>query len=151
ESNHAKELIEDFMVAANGTVARFLKAKGYAFIRRILRTPEAGDRLVLLAGGFGGRLPAPPDARALDAFLRARRAAEPDTFPDLSLAVVKLLGSGGYAVDGAEGTGHFALAVDEYTHSTAPNRRYPALLTQRVLKAALEGKASPYSHGELGS
>jgi VacB/RNase II family 3'-5' exoribonuclease len=151
ESNHAKELIEDFMVAANGVVARYLAGKGYAFIRRILRTPERWDRIVLLARELGERLPVQPDALALDAFLRRRRAAEPDTFPDLSLAVVKLLGSGEYAVDGPEGTGHFALAVEEYTHSTAPNRRYPDLLTQRVLKAALEGKPSPYSRGELAS
>src|SRR5262249_44046063 len=148
ESNHAKELIEDFMVAANGVVARFLKAKGFAFIRRILRTPERWDRIVLLAREFGERLPAQPDALALDAFLRKRRDADPDTFPDLSLAVVKLLGSGEYAVDGPEGTGHFALAVEDYTHSTAPNRRYPDLITQRLLKAALAGNPPPYSRAE---
>jgi exoribonuclease-2 len=151
ESNHAKELIEDFMVAANGVVARFLKARGFAFIRRILRTPERWDRIVLLARQFGDRLPGAPDALALDAFLRNRRAADPDTFPDLSLAVVKLLGSGEYAVDGPHETGHFALAVDEYTHSTAPNRRFPDLVTQRVLKAALSSKPSPYSHEELAA
>src|SRR4030095_9955528 len=100
ESNVAKELIEDFMVAANGVVARYLKDKGYAFVRRILRTPERWDRIVLLARQLRERLPAQRDALALDAFLRRRRAAEPDTFPDLSLAVVKLLGSGEYAVDG---------------------------------------------------
>lgn len=151
ESNHAKELIEDFMVAANGVVARFLKSKGVAFIRRILRTPERWDRIVLLARQFGERLPSQPDALALDAFLRRRRAAEPDTFPDLSLAVVKLLGSGEYAVDGPEGTGHFALAVEDYTHSTAPNRRYPDLVTQRLLKASLNGNPSPYSRAELAA
>jgi exoribonuclease-2 len=149
ESNHAKELIEDFMVAANGVVARFLKARGFAFIRRILRTPERWDRIALLARQFGDRLPGAPDALALDAFLRKRRAADPETFPDVSLAVVKLLGSGEYAVDGPDGTGHFALAVDEYTHSTAPNRRFPDLVTQRVLKAALASKPSPYSGEEL--
>jgi exoribonuclease-2 len=151
ESNHAKELIEDFMVAANGVVARFLKGRGFAFIRRILRTPERWDRIVLLARQFGERLPPQPDALALDAFLRKRRDAEPDTFPDLSLAVVKLLGSGEYAVDGPEGTGHFALAVEDYTHSTAPNRRYPDLVTQRVLKAALSERPSPYGRGELAA
>ena len=151
ESNHAKELIEDFMVAANGVVARFLKSKGVAFIRRILHTPERWDRIVLLARQFGERLPSQPDALALDAFLRKRRAAEPDTFPDLSLAVVKLLGSGEYAVDGPEGTGHFALAVEDYTHSTAPNRRYPDLVTQRLLKASLNGNPSPYSRAELAA
>jgi exoribonuclease-2 len=150
-SNHAKELIEDFMVAANGVVARFLKDNGYAYIRRILRTPERWDRIVLLARQYGERLPAQPDALALDAFLRKRRDVEPDTFPDLSLAVVKLLGSGEYAVDGAGGSGHFALAVDQYTHSTAPNRRYPDLVTQRVLKASLAGRRSPYEHGELAA
>jgi exoribonuclease-2 len=148
-SNPAKELIEDFMVAANGVVARFLKGKDYAFIRRILRTPERWDRIALLAREYGERLPKQPDALALDAFLRKRRDADPDTFPDLSLAVVKLLGSGEYAVDGAAGAGHFALAVDQYTHATAPNRRYPDLVTQRVLKAALAGRPSPYGHGEL--
>jgi exoribonuclease-2 len=150
-SNHAKELIEDFMVAANGVVARFLKDKGYAFIRRILRTPERWDRIVLLARQFGERLPKEPDAPALDAFLRKRRDADPDTFADLSLAIVKLLGSGEYAVDGPDGAGHFALAVEQYTHATAPNRRYPDLVTQRVLKAALAGKPSPYEQGELAA
>jgi exoribonuclease-2 len=150
-SNHAKELIEDFMVAANGVVARFLKDKGYAFIRRILRTPERWDRIVLLARQFGERLPKEPDAPALDAFLRKRRDADPDTFADLSLAIVKLLGSGEYAVDGPGGAGHFALAVEQYTHATAPNRRYPDLVTQRVLKAALAGKPSPYEQGELAA
>jgi len=139
------------MVAANGVVARFLKSKGFAFIRRILRTPERWDRIVLLARQFGERLPSQPDALALDAFLRKRRAAEPDTFPDLSLAVVKLLGSGEYAVDGPGGTGHFALAVEDYTHSTAPNRRYPDLVTQRLLKASLNGNPSPYSRAELAA
>lgn len=146
ESNHAKELIEDFMVAANGVVARFLKGKGYAFMRRVLPIPERWDRIALLARTVGERLPAQPDAVALNEFLRKRRAADPDTFADLSLAVVKLLGWGVYALDDA---GHFALAVDEYTHSTAPNRRYPDLATQRVLKAALAGRASPYSRAEL--
>jgi VacB/RNase II family 3'-5' exoribonuclease len=151
ESNRAKELIEDFMVAANGVVARFLKVEGFAFIRRILRTPERWDRIVLLAREHGELLPSHPDALALDAFLRKRRDADPDTFPDLSLAVVKLLGSGEYSVDGPEGTGHFALAVEDYTHSTAPNRRYPDLVTQRVLKSALSRTPTPYSNGELSA
>ncbi|MFO1305021.1 MAG: RNB domain-containing ribonuclease [Burkholderiales bacterium] len=148
ESNHAKELIEDFMVAANGAIARFLTGRGYAYLRRVLPIPERWDRIRILARANGGRLPAQPDAIALDAFLRERRAAEPDTFPDLSLSVIKLLGFGEYALDG---TGHFALAVDTYTHATAPNRRYPDLVTQRVLKAALSGGASPYARNELAA
>ncbi|MFO1312784.1 MAG: RNB domain-containing ribonuclease [Burkholderiales bacterium] len=148
ESNHAKELIEDFMVAANGAIARFLSDKGYAYMRRVLRIPERWDRIRMLARASGGRLPAQPDAIALDAFLRVQRAADPETFPDLSLAVIKLLGSGEYALDG---TGHFALAVDAYTHATAPNRRYPDLATQRVLKTALSGNPSPYSRSELAA
>jgi exoribonuclease R len=151
ESNVAKELIEDFMVAANGVVARYLADKGYAFVRRILRTPERWDRIVLLAREFGERLPAQPDAAALDAFLRTRKAAAPDVFPDLSLSVVKLLGAGEYALDGGGATGHFALAVEDYTHSTAPNRRYPDLITQRILKAALDGRPSPYTNTELAA
>ena len=151
ESNAAKELIEDFMVAANGVVARFLKAKGYAFVRRILRTPERWDRIVMLARELGERLPAQPDAAALDVFLRTRKAAAPDTFPDLSLSVVKLLGAGEYALDGGGATGHFALAVEDYTHSTAPNRRYPDLITQRIVKAAVEGTPSPYTNEELAA
>ncbi len=148
ESNHAKELIEDFMVAANGAIARFLSDKGYLYMRRVLPIPERWDRIRILARAHGGRLPAVPDAIALDAFLRAQRDAAPDTFPDLSLAVIKLLGSGEYALDG---TGHFALAVEAYTHATAPNRRYPDLATQRVLKAALAKTASPYSRAELAA
>ena len=151
ESNHAKELIEDFMVAANGVVARFLASKGLPSIRRVLRTPERWDRIVELAVASGGGLPATPDALALDAFLQARRKADPERFADLSLSVVKLLGSGEYALEvpGAPAPGHFALAVREYTHATAPNRRYPDLITQRIVKAALDGQRSPYTNAEL--
>jgi len=152
-SNRAKELIEDFMVAANGVVAAFLASRGIPSLRRVLPTPLRWDRIVALAAQAGEQLPALPDAVALDAFLQKRRAADPDRFADLSLAVVKLLGSGEYAlvVPGAPAPGHFALAVNEYTHSTAPNRRYPDLITQRIVKAALDGRRSPYGNDELES
>jgi VacB/RNase II family 3'-5' exoribonuclease len=150
-SNRAKELIEDFMVAANGVVAAFLASKAMPSLRRVLRTPSRWDRIVTLAAQAGERLPALPDAVALDAFLKKRQSADPDRFADLSLAIVKLLGSGEYALEvpGAPAPGHFALAVNEYTHSTAPNRRFPDLITQRIVKAALAGRRSPYSNAEL--
>ena len=151
EPNRAKELIEDFMVAANGVVARFLENKGVPSLRRILRTPERWNRIVALALQLGESLPAQPDARALNAFLAKRHAADPERFPDLSLCVVKLLGKGEYALKlpGKESVGHFGLAVSDYTHSTAPNRRFPDLITQRLLKATLEGSRLPYTDEEL--
>lgn len=151
--NRAKELIEDFMIAANGVTARFLAAKGLPSLRRVLRTPKRWDRIVALAARSGERLPDAPDAAALDRFLTRRRAADPLTFPDLSLAVVKLLGSGEYAVDvpGQPSPGHFGLAVKDYEHSTAPNRRFPDLVTQRLLKAALDGQPPPYGSDELAT
>ncbi len=151
EKNRAKELIEDFMIAANGVTARHLTAHGCPSLRRVLRTPERWDRIVELAGRLGDRLPAAPDARALEAFLARRRAADALGFPDLSLSVVKLLGSGEYVLDlpGRPPEAHFGLAVRDYTHSTAPNRRFPDLVTQRLLKAALAGRAAPYAEGEL--
>jgi VacB/RNase II family 3'-5' exoribonuclease len=149
--NRAKDLIEDFMVAANGVVARFLENKGVPSLRRILRTPERWSRIVALASQSGESLPEQPDPRALNAFLAKRRAADPERFPDLSLCVVKLLGKGEYALKlpGKESTGHFGLAVSDYTHSTAPNRRFPDLVTQRLLKATLEGSKLPYTEEEL--
>jgi exoribonuclease-2 len=152
-SNRAKELIEDFMVAANGAVARFLASKKMPSLRRVLRTPQRWDRIVALAAQAGEKLPAQPDAIALDAFLRTRHKADPDRFADLSLSIVKLLGSGEYALEvpGAPTPGHFALAVRDYTHSTAPNRRFPDLITQRIVKAALDGRRSPYSNTELAT
>ena len=124
-------------------------------LRRVLRSPERWDRIVALAAGLGGRLPAEPDGSALAAFLEKRRAQDPAHFPDLSLAVVKLLGRGEYvlelATQSGPSAGHFGLAVSDYTHSTAPNRRFPDLATQRLLKAALAGKASPYTDRELGA
>ncbi len=153
EKNRAKALIEDFMIAANGVTARYLDRKGFPSFRRVLRAPERWERIVELAAGLGERLPADPSALALDAFLVKRRRSDPAGFPDLSLAVVKLLGSGEYVLEvpGAGATGHFGLAVRDYTHSTAPNRRFPDLLTQRVLKAALSGSAPPYGNDELAA
>jgi VacB/RNase II family 3'-5' exoribonuclease len=149
--NAATRTIEDFMVAANGAVARFLEKHGLASIRRIVKKPERWPRIVDLAKQFGVTLPPDADSVALHKFLEARRAVDPDHFPDLSLAVVKLMGPGEYAVDlpGGLNEGHFGLAVQDYTHSTAPNRRFADLLTQRLVKAVLAGKQSPYSTDEL--
>jgi VacB/RNase II family 3'-5' exoribonuclease len=151
EENRAKEMIEDFMIAANTATARFLEARGFASLRRILRVPARWDRIVALARELGEALPETPSARALQAFLLKRRAADPVRFPDLSLSVVKLLGSGEYGVEvpGRPTEGHFGLAVKDYTHSTAPNRRYPDLVTQRLVKAALAGAPCPYSVEDL--
>jgi VacB/RNase II family 3'-5' exoribonuclease len=151
--NRAMDLIEDFMVAANGVTARYLAAKGFPSLRRVLKVPERWDRIVQLAHEQGGKLPPEPDAAALDRFLESRRMADPKRFPDLSLSVVKLLGSGEYALElpGQIPEGHFGLAVRDYTHSTAPNRRFPDLITQRLLKAALAGRPAPYSNAELGA
>jgi exoribonuclease-2 len=153
QQNRAKQLIEDFMVAANVTTARFLEKKGFPSVRRVLRSPERWERIVELAGTHGAKLPGEPDARALEDFLSERRQADPDHFPDLSLAVVKLLGRGEYALEtpGQGDTEHFGLAVRDYTHSTAPNRRFPDLLTQRLIKAALANQPPPYSPGDLAA
>ena len=149
--NRAKQLIEDFMVAGNITTARFLEQRRSPSIRRVLRSPERWERIVELAASQGAQLPEKPDARALAAFLATRRRADPERFPDLSLAVVKLLGRGEYAVEtpGEGATEHFGLAVRDYTHSTAPNRRYPDLLTQRLVKAALTDQPPPYTVHDL--
>jgi len=151
EPNRAKQLIEDFMIAANGVTARFLSRKGFAALRRVLRAPERWDRIVELAQQSGDRLPASPDAAALNDFLEKRRKADPLRFPDLSLSVVKLLGRGEYVAElpGRAAPAHFGLAVRDYTHSTAPNRRFPDLVTQRLLKAALAGDRTPYPDEEL--
>jgi exoribonuclease-2 len=149
--NRAKALIENLMVAANGVCARFLDARGFPSIRRVLKTPERWDRIVEVAAEAGDRLPATPDSRELAGFLARRNAADPDGFIDLSQTVIKLLGSGEYVVDppGGDPPGHFGLAVTDYSHSTAPNRRYPDLLSQRLLKAALARHAVPYDPDEL--
>ena len=149
--DRAKELIEDFMIAANGVVARFLAGRRFPVLRRVVHEPERWPRIVDLADAHGFVLPDEPDAPSLNAFLEERRAADPERFPDLSLAIVKLLGSGEYEATrpGEPIDGHFGLAVTHYAHSTAPNRRYPDLITQRLVKAALAGAASPYSGERL--
>jgi exoribonuclease-2 len=149
--NRAKAMIEDFMIAANGVTAEFLTSRGLPSIRRLVRTPRNWDRIVALAAEHGGTLPAAPDGRALSAFLASARAADPLHFADLSLSIVKLIGAGEYVVElpGSPPSGHFGLAAKDYTHSTAPNRRFPDLITQRLIKAALAEVASPYSVEEL--
>ena len=153
ENNRAKELIEFFMIAANGVVARFLESRGSSSVRRVLRQPKRWDRIVALARGCGETLPPTPDPRALSDFLVKRQQAAPAQFPDLSLAVVKLLGAGEYVLKrhGQPCEGHFGLAVEDYTHATAPNRRFPDVITQRLLKAALNGAAAPYTDEELSA
>jgi len=153
QKNRATSLIEEFMVAANGVMARFLEAAGVASLRRIVRVPKRWERIVELANGLGASLPAEPDSKALNEFLLSQRAKDPVHFPDLSLAVIKLMGPGEYVMvkPGEESPGHFGLAAQDYTHSTAPNRRFPDVVTQRLLKA-VEAKAnSPYSADELGA
>jgi exoribonuclease-2 len=151
QPNRAKELIEDLMVAVNGVTARYLEARRFPSLRRVLRAPERWARIVTLAAELGELLPAEPNALALEEFLRRRRQAEPARFADVSLSVVKLLGRGEYVLTrpGQSAAGHFGLAVKDYTHSTAPNRRFPDLLTQRLLKAALAGRPAPYGDDEL--
>jgi VacB/RNase II family 3'-5' exoribonuclease len=151
QPNRAKQLIEEFMVAANGVTAQFLTACGFSSLRRVLREPKRWDRIVALAAALGEKLPAEPSAPALNAFLAKRRQSAPELYPDLSLSVIKLLGSGEYVLDkpGQTIAGHFGLAVVDYTHSTAPNRRFPDLITQRLLKAAMTRRASPYTDAQL--
>jgi exoribonuclease II len=149
EKNRATELIEDFMIAANGVVARALEK--VSSLRRIVKTPERWDRIVQLAATKGEQLPAQPDSKALNDFLVKRKAADPDHFADLSLAVIKLIGPGEYVLErpGDPVQGHFGLAVQDYTHSTAPNRRFADIVTQRLIKTTLAGAPGPYSDDEL--
>lgn len=149
--NRAKELVEDLMIAANGATAKYLEDRGLSSIRRVVAAPRRWDRIVELAAGLGVTLPPAPDGKALADFLAARRRAAPATFADLSLSVVKLIGPGEYSLQRATDPdlGHFGLAVEDYAHSTAPNRRYPDLVTQRLLKAASTGAAPPYSDDDL--
>ncbi|HEV7239268.1 MAG TPA: RNB domain-containing ribonuclease [Thermoanaerobaculia bacterium] len=149
--NNARLLIEDFMIAANGTTARFLAGHKLPSIRRVVRSPERWDRIERIAEDLGERLPPEPDPIALEQFLKRRRKADPMRFPDLSLSIVKAMGAGEYVVEepGDKSTGHFGLAVKDYTHSTAPNRRYPDLITHRLVKCALDGRKPPYSVDEL--
>ena len=150
--NRARQLIEELMIATNGCTARFLAAHGGASLRRVVRSPERWLRIVEVAKEKGVTLPPDPDARALEDFLAAQRRADPLRFPDLSLVIVKLMGRGEYVVEtpGSAPVGHFGLAVRDYTHSTAPNRRFPDLITERMLKAVLEHASAPYSNTELG-
>jgi len=151
QKNRAKELIEDFMIGANGVTARYLEGKGLPSLRRVLRSPERWERIVELAAGFGETLPGTPSCQALEGFLAARHKADPVRFPDLSLSVIKLLGKGEYVVErpGQAAEGHFGLAVRDYSHSTAPNRRFPDLITHRLLKAAMANRDTPYGIDEL--
>ncbi|MCU0768107.1 MAG: RNB domain-containing ribonuclease [Burkholderiaceae bacterium] len=151
--NRGRQLIEEFMIAANECSARFLASAGGASLRRVVRSPERWLRIVDLARKYGASLPNTPDSLALAAFLAQRHRADPLRFPDLSLVVVKLMGSGEYVVErpGAAPIGHFGLAVRDYTHSTAPNRRFPDLITQRMVKAVLTGRQPPYSAAELAA
>jgi len=151
EDNRAKELIEYFMIAANSVVAAYLERRGFPSLLRALPAPRRWDRIVQLAQACGERLPAAPDGRALSEFLVRRRQAAPAQFADLSLAVVKLIGAGEYVLKqpGQPTEGHFGLALHDYAHATAPNRRFPDLITQRLLKAALGGGPAPYAADEL--
>jgi len=151
ETNRAKEIIEDFMIAANDVTALFLQKKQIPSLRRVVRSPKRWDRIVEIAGQHNYRLPSEPDSKALADFLIKQKAADPLRFPDLSLIIIKLLGSGEYVVELPNETapGHFGLAVKDYTHSTAPNRRFPDLITQRILKATLNGSPLPYNQPEL--
>jgi len=139
------------MIAANGITARYLASKKLPSLRRVVRTPKRWDRIVELASELKFELPQQPNSKALDQFLLSAKAADPLRFPDLSLSVIKLLGAGEYVVElpGDDSAGHFGLAVKDYAHSTAPNRRYPDLITQRLLKAAMIGQSLPYTNDEL--
>jgi VacB/RNase II family 3'-5' exoribonuclease len=151
EKNRASELIENFMVAANGVMARTLQNAGVSSIRRVVKTPERWPRIVELAAQHGETLPPDPDSGALNTFLQKRKAADPDHYADVSLAVIKLMGPGEYVLSrsGEEAPGHFALAAHDYTHSTAPNRRFADTVTQRLIKSVLDKQPAPYSDSEL--
>jgi exoribonuclease-2 len=151
KKNRAKDIIEDFMIAANGVTARYLASKNVTSLRRVVRIPKHWDRIIELAAERGSTLPKEPDAKTLEQFLVSAKAADPLRYPDLSLSVIKLLGVGEYVVElpGGSVAGHFGLAVKDYAHSTAPNRRYPDLITQRLLKAAVAGRSRPYENDEL--
>jgi VacB/RNase II family 3'-5' exoribonuclease len=149
--NRATDIIEDFMIAANGVTARYIASKMFPTLRRVVRTPKRWDRIIELASERGFTLPQTPDSKALEQFLVLTKTADPLRFPDLSLSVIKLMGAGEYVVElpGESSAGHFGLAVRDYNHSTAPNRRYPDLITQRLLKAAIAGSPLPYEDDEL--
>ena len=153
QKNRATSLIEEFMVAANGVMAKTFDEAGVASIRRIVRIPKRWERIVEVAEGLGTKLPAEPDSKALNDFLLLQKQKDPDHFPDLSLAVVKLMGPGEYVLvkPNEVSPGHFGLAVQDYTHSTAPNRRFPDMVTQRIIKALIAKASQPYSEGDLNS
>jgi len=150
----ASDLIEDFMIAANAVMAQTLTRRGVSSIRRVVKAPERWPRIVELAARYDEKLPDGPDVAALSAFLQKRKAADEAHYPDLSLAVIKLLGPGQYVLvrpGEADNAGHFSLAAHDYTHSTAPNRRFADLVTQRLIKAVLTNQTSPYSDDALGT
>jgi VacB/RNase II family 3'-5' exoribonuclease len=152
--NRAKDIIEDFMIAANGVTARYLDSRKFPSLRRVVRTPKFWGRIVEIAEEHGFTLPDTPDSRILEKFLMKQKAADPLRFPDLSLSIIKLMGAGEYSAELPGGTappGHFGLAVKDYGHSTAPNRRFPDLVTQRLLKAALAAHPVPYDQDELAA
>lgn len=151
EKNDARQIIEDFMVAANGVSARFLSSRDFPVFRRVVKTPKRWERIMDVAAEHGEKLPPDPDSAALETFLVRMKKEDPLRFPDLSLTIIKLLGRGEYLVEkpGGVATGHFGLAVRDYAHSTAPNRRYPDLITHRLLKAAIANQPSPYTIDEL--
>jgi len=153
KKNRASELIENFMVAANGVMARALQDAKVSSIRRVVKTPERWPRIVELAARYGEKLPPEPDSGALNAVLQRRKAADPDHYADVSLAVVKLMGPGEYVLarSGEKAPGHFALAAHDYTHSTAPNRRFADTVTQRLIKSVLGKQPCPYSDAQLDS
>ena len=150
-NNRAQTIIESLMIAANTSMAELLEAKGVPSLRRVVRAPERWPRIVELAESLGEQLPPDPDPRALSDFMSKRREADPAGYAELSLAVLKMMGPGDYMVEapGLEQEGHFGLAVHDYTHSTAPNRRFPDLVTQRCLKSAAAGAPAPYMREEL--
>ena len=151
KKNRATGIIEDFMIAANGVTARYLSLKNFPSLRRVVRTPKRWERIVALAEERGFTLPHDPAAAALEKFLTKEKAADPLRFSDLSLSVIKLMGPGEYVAElpGETAPGHFGLAVADYAHSTAPNRRYPDLVTHRLLKAAMDQHPAPYKNEDL--
>jgi VacB/RNase II family 3'-5' exoribonuclease len=152
KKNRANDIIEDFMIAANGVTARYLSSKKFPSLRRVVRTPKRWERIVEIAGEHGFKLPLTPDSRALEIFLTKEKTVDPLRFPDLSLSIIKLMGAGEYVAELPGDTtspGHFGLAVKDYGHSTAPNRRYPDLITQRLLKAAMTQHPAPYDKDVL--
>jgi exoribonuclease-2 len=149
--NPARDLIENFMISGNIAVSHFLESKNMPSLRRVVKTPERWDKIMAVAKTYGEDLPQQADAGALAKFLVKRKDVDPLRFPDLSLTIVKLLGRGEYVltVPGQADAGHFALAIHDYTHATAPNRRYPDLIMQRLIKALIAGKSTPYTNDEL--